>query len=379
MKMMSERAYLLGLAAMAYVVASVIVGTVRRFHMCRPYDEHPDYYYPGRVSFVHFALSTLVLIPYIVSPESTDAWYLARTFFFPVFLFYLNKLIFSYFGGVMRWQKWKKSLRILGYPVFTCLSVIFVFSLMPGNQIGEGGLVSCRTADIVLFVLGSFLSLVSINSFLMVWKWARSFDEDDYSNPGDFPVRFALRMTMLFMFNICLLWANALIGTPVAMAVLMFFLTAFETLFLIYVLHPQRTREYVEPMEEGHEEKEETATPHEDARQGYLQGLTKEKEAEILYAIQAVVVEQEAYLDPHITLQDIANRCGYSRTYVAGLLKSELGGFFTYINTLRLEHAEAYERLHPEATMQEVALESGFSSRQTYHAVKSRLTAKNGQ
>ena len=376
--MMSVQTYLLGLAAMAYVVASVIVGTVRWFHMCRPYDEHPDYYYPGRISFFHFALSTLVLIPYIVSPESTDAWYLAKTFFFPVFLFYLNKLMFSYFGSVMHWQKWKKSLRILGYPVFSCLTVVLIFSLLPGNQIGEGGLVSCKTVDIVLIVLGSFETLISINSFLMVWKWAQSFDEDDYSNPGDFPVRFALRMIMLFVFNICLLWANMLIGAPAVMAVLMIFLAAFETLFLIYVLHPQRTREFVEPIVEE-EHKEEPAVAHEEARQGYLQGLTKEKEAEILYAIQAVVVEQEAYLDPHITLQDIANRCGYSRTYVAGLLKSELGGFFAYINTLRLEHAEAYERLHPEATMQEVATESGFSSRQTYHAVKSRLTAKNEQ
>lgn len=63
------------------------------------------------------------------------------------------------------------------------------------------------------------------------------------------------------------------------------------------------------------------------------------RRAEILDAIRTVVEEQELFLDPHLTLQDVADRCGYNRTYVSGLVKEE----------------------------------SGFGSRQSYYAIKNRL------
>ncbi|MCR5708860.1 MAG: helix-turn-helix domain-containing protein [Bacteroidales bacterium] len=50
-----------------------------------------------------------------------------------------------------------------------------------------------------------------------------------------------------------------------------------------------------------------------------------------------------------------------------------LGGFFTYVNKQRLQHVENYLKEHPDATLQEAVLESGFNSRQTYYSVKSKL------
>ena len=86
-----------------------------------------------------------------------------------------------------------------------------------------------------------------------------------------------------------------------------------------------------------------------------------------------VVEEQEAYLEPHLTIQDVADRCGYSRSSVAGAIKSEYGGFFDYINGLRIKSMAAYQNQHPEATVQEAAEVCGFASRQAYYMVKARL------
>ena len=44
-----------------------------------------------------------------------------------------------------------------------------------------------------------------------------------------------------------------------------------------------------------------------------------------------------------------------------------------YINNQRLDYAEKYIKEHPKASIQEVAIESGFSSRQTYYSVKAKL------
>lgn len=69
----------------------------------------------------------------------------------------------------------------------------------------------------------------------------------------------------------------------------------------------------------------------------------------------------------------MADRSGYSRSYIAGLFKSEFGGFFPYINRLRLQHVDEYLQQHPAAPLQEALEASGFNSRQTYYAVKARL------
>lgn len=68
------------------------------------------------------------------------------------------------------------------------------------------------------------------------------------------------------------------------------------------------------------------------------QTTARKKQLDVLSAIIPVIEEQEAYLDPHLTIQDVANRCGYSRS-----------------------------------TLQEALLESGFNTRQAYYSVKSEL------
>ncbi|MBQ9462363.1 MAG: helix-turn-helix transcriptional regulator [Bacteroidales bacterium] len=86
-----------------------------------------------------------------------------------------------------------------------------------------------------------------------------------------------------------------------------------------------------------------------------------------------MVEKQEAFKDPHLTLQDVAERSGYNRTYVSGIIKAQFGGFFAYINALRLQHVEAYLKENPSATIYEAAEVSGFGSRQAYYAAKARL------
>ena len=87
----------------------------------------------------------------------------------------------------------------------------------------------------------------------------------------------------------------------------------------------------------------------------------------------AVVEEQQAFLEPHLTLQELAERCGYNRTYISGLIKSELGGFFEYVNRLRLSYVEKYLQENPGATQGEAIEAAGFGSRPTYYAVKAKL------
>ena len=49
---------------------------------------------------------------------------------------------------------------------------------------------------------------------------------------------------------------------------------------------------------------------------------------------------------------------------------------FGYVNRCRLAHAEAYRKGHPEADADEIALLSGFNSRQSYYNARKKL--RNG-
>ena len=157
------------------------------------------------------------------------------------------------------------------------------------------------------------------------------------------------------------------------MALIGLVLSGLTAILLIVILRPHRhlSGAQKQPVETPAQPSAEA--PAANSTELYNRSLSESKALTILSAISKVVVEQQAYLDPHLTIQDVADRAGYNRTYIAGLFKTELGGFFNFINGLRLEYAEKYKKEHPDATLNEVISESGFASRTTYYAVKARL------
>ncbi len=93
----------------------------------------------------------------------------------------------------------------------------------------------------------------------------------------------------------------------------------------------------------------------------------------MLAAIREVVEGQQSFLEAHLTLQDVADRCGYGRTYISTLIKEEMGGFYAYVNRLRLAYVEEYLQAHPEATLGEAIDMAGFGSRPTYYHMRQKL------
>jgi len=358
--MFTEAQHLFSLAAAAYLVASIVAAAVRWFHMCAPYDKDPDYYYPGRTYAITAYLSTLVVLPYILNPYSNDAWLLTRIYCLPVLLYFFSVLIFGYFGSMMNLNQWKGTALIAGIPAWLPLLAGVVLVIMPGDQASDPAF--ARIANYVVYICGFLMSIVCTLSIRTVYKWIKTFDSDEFSNAEDLPLTFAKKMISLLILTSLLLWGTAVFNSQLFMAILHLLLVILVILFTIFTLPPQRKGAIApQPKEE------------ENAKQVYVRQIPESRVLEILSGIAEVVLERQAFLNPHLTIQDVADRCGYNRTYVAGVFKSELGGFFNYINNQRLDYAEKYIKEHPKASIQEVASESGFSSRQTYYSVKAKL------
>ena len=364
--MLSSLSYFCGLATLVFITTSLVVAAIRWFHMCRPCDRYPEYYYPGRPFVVGIYLNALVLLPCVLHPDSMDAWYLARLYFLPVTLFHFTLLLFSYFGNVMQWRRWRVPALIAGLPMALALLAALVLALWPGDQIAEGGLVSPFAARCVLYILGLVATVLCTVALVIVLRWARSFDEDDFSNPADFPVVSARKWMGLILVNVVLCWVGALFESRALLAVIMLLLATSAVVFLISILHPTRNRP-VEELEIGEE------TPAAPVQAAPTTPKRTDSHQVLLDAIHQVVVQQEAYQDPHLTIQDVADRIGYSRSYIAGIFKAEFGGFFTYVNKLRIASVEKYLQENPDATVQEAAEVSGFVSRRAYYNVRSKM------
>lgn len=352
--MISGAQYIYGLAAMVFVATHLVIAAVRWFHMCRPHDRHPDYYYPGRRAASLCFLTVVFIIPYIIFPDKRGAWLLMKAYFLPGELFVLAILLFSYFGTIMHWRKWRVPTLILGLVASTALFAGPASSLL---GVGEAG--SAIVADGIIYGLGVFMTGFCILAIRVVLRWTAKIDVEEYSNPEDFPVNFARRQVRSMITVMVLLWANALLDSPAAMAVLNILLSISSTLLLISALHPHR-----------HGEPEEEAAPEPAATKSVLPPAR----AKVLAAaVRRVMEEEEAFLDPHLTLQEVATRCGTSRTYISNVFRTEFGSFFTYVNTLRLQYANSYAAAHPGAKLNEVIEASGFGSRSSYYTVKAKL------
>lgn len=372
--MQDKRLYFYGLAAAAYVVTSLIIASVRWFHMCRPYDRNPGYYYPGRRAITLIYLSALVLIPYVIYPDSLPAWLLIKAYFLPIGLYIPTILLLSYFGGVKQWKKWRGPILSLGIIVGLSLLAAIAWTIPGADE---------RTSDIIRYIIlgtGVIMTFVCEWAVGVVMKWAREADNEDYSNPDDFPVNFARRSITMLHVTMVLLWITALSDNKTVMAAQNIYMCFISVVLLISALHPHRHGNPLEEQDNQDSVPDKTSKKSrtQDSKTSYYShNIADDKIQEIIDAIREVVEQREAFLEPHLTMQDVANRTGYNRTYVAAVFKNHLGGFFTYVNTLRLDYADQYRKSHPKASVVEISNESGFNSRTTYYTVQAKIRPEN--
>ncbi|MBO7437929.1 MAG: hypothetical protein J6T97_08975, partial [Bacteroidaceae bacterium] len=236
--MYSFQEMLFSAAVAVYIAVSVAIGVIRWGHKCEPYARHADYYYPAWKAVVVCYLSDLLLCPIVFMPTDTDAVLYLRMLLILASPFFCAVLIFSYFGRVLKVGWWRNPVNALYIP-FSLMSVTaFVLLLVPGTQI-EG------TFCIWFFSISGFLALVYLSCFvlavIMVTRGIRRFQEENYSNPDDFPRSFAKGVIWLPILHLIVSWTATFIGTPAALSICMLLLSVIGITFLVGALAPHRT------------------------------------------------------------------------------------------------------------------------------------------
>lgn len=223
------------LACYTYILSGVICAIVRWFHMCRPFDQRSDYFYPARRQVTFFYAATALQLPYMLCPGDPGSWFFARSFgilYYPVCFALLYHRFFQ-----MR-HLWSKKLSIAYFcSPFLLLGALFVIVVFHQNDLL---LPYKRLWECIMVCVSILLTYRLVKECRWVAKKVESYHTQNYSNESDFPFTFAKNMLYLPAVWLIVMWTLFLLDNQMVKAFIDLIMAAWHVLFLCRILHPSR-------------------------------------------------------------------------------------------------------------------------------------------
>ena len=223
------------LACYTYILSGVICAIVRWFHMCRPFDQRGDYFYPARRQVTFFYAATALQLPYMLCPGDPGSWFFARSFgilYYPVCFALLYHRFFQ-----MR-HLWSKKLSIAYFcSPFLLLGALFVIVVFHQNDLL---LPYKRLWECIMVCVSILLTYRLVKECRWVAKKVESYHTQNYSNESDFPFTFAKNMLYLPAVWLIVMWTLFLLDNQMVKAFIDLIMAAWHVLLLCHILHPSR-------------------------------------------------------------------------------------------------------------------------------------------
>lgn len=223
------------LACYTYILSGVICAIVRWFHMCRPFDQRSDYFYPARRQVTFFYAATALQLPYMLCPGDPGSWFFARSFgilYYPVCFALLYHRFFQ-----MR-HLWSKKLSIAYFcSPFLLLGTLFVIVVFHQNDLL---LPYKRLWECIMVCVSILLTYRLVKECRWVAKKVESYHTQNYSNESDFPFTFAKNMLYLPAVWLIVMWTLFLLDNQMVKAFIDLIMAAWHVLLLCHILHPSR-------------------------------------------------------------------------------------------------------------------------------------------
>ena len=164
-----------------------------------------------------------------------------------------------------------------------------------------------------------------------------------------------------------LLIATFLINQPIAKMVRDIIMIVLSVWFAIYSLNPHRNAKKLPKALKNKEEAEETPTP---TKYRLTEKYCKETQEKLI----DIVRNKKLYLEEHITMNDLIEIMHTNKNYLSEVIaRSEYQSFYKLINTMRIEHACEMLQNDTSLKLEQVALESGFTSGSSFSQIFKRI------
>lgn len=343
-----------------YVVVNIYAFLLKMFYVPTAYKEIFGELYPARNSLANLFFMQALELPYIFfvyRPEVLFCVNAVSMLFTTSYLVVLTKgYFFLDFYSPRR-------LILFQHPVFVCWIVL----LLPVFGIIEFTPLFKTIMTIVVMVLEIAYIAHLDHCRVMVIKQIREIEEDEFSNETDFPIRFA-RSVKWLPFLVCLLFiATFLINHPIAKIVRDIIMIVISVWFAIYTLNPHRNSKKVPKTLKQKEEVDEV-------RATTKYRLTEKYCTEMQEKLITLIRERKMYLEEHLTMNDLIDIMHTNKNYLSEIIaRSEYQSFYRLVNTLRIEHACEILKNDSSIKLEQVAIESGFSSGSAFSQIFKRV------
>jgi AraC-like DNA-binding protein len=362
-----EDTYFWGITATVYVVTCFMFSAVRWFHTCNKPKESHTYIWPDRKLQSIIYLMPVFLLPFIKNPADDNTWLMWKSYFPATYYFFSGIMLFCFFGTVKQWNQWKGISWFAGAVVVLTMMPLIVNAWIPGCILHPsqwGGQFYLYIVTVVSLLMMCYCGV----AMWQVWQWMEQSSDENYSNPDDFPSSYAHRVWLAPVMLTPFVWPAFLTDSHIISAICNLVLSLANVVLLLTVLQAWRKLDIF--TETKQEEVEEAEAP---ANDSFQESIMNDRMQKIAKFIDEYVNKQQNYLNPHLKIENVVSGCGYSRTYVSKVFKEYYGGFFNYVNSLRLAHYVQYAANHPAITKEATALASGFTSYQCYYKVRERM------
>ena len=103
--------------------------------------------------------------------------------------------------------------------------------------------------------------------------------------------------------------------------------------------------------------------------------VVAEDSSSLMGRFQRLMQNEQLYLQPGLSLDDVADRLESNKTYVSKMVNSSYNmGFPELLNILRVDYAQHYILLHKDAKQDTIARECGFFSASSFNTVFKKVT-----
>ena len=343
-----------------YVVVNIYAFLLKMFYVPTAYKEIFGELYPARNSLANLFIMQALELPYIFFVYRPEVLFCLNAV---AMLFTTSYLVILTKGYFFLDFYTPKRLMLFQLPIFAC----WIALLLPVFGIIEFTPMYKTIMTIVVLALEIIYIAHLDRCRVMVIKEIRAIEEDEFSNETDFPILFARRVKWLPLLLCVLLIVTFLCNMPVVKMIRDIIMSVISVWFAIYSLNPHRNAKKLPKALKNKEEAEEVPAP---ARYRLTEKYCKETQEKLI----DIVRSKKLYLEEHITMNDLIDIMHTNKNYLSEVIaRSEYQSFYKLINTMRIEHACEMLQNDTSLKLEQVALESGFTSGSSFSQIFKRI------
>ena len=359
--MVNYSSYLLVFSVnLIYIVVCVYGWLLKAFYVPEAYKKVFGELFPARHSLANLFMMQVFELPFIFYMGRPEVLFCVNAASLMFITSYLVVLVKGYFF-LDFYTPWR--LMKLQHPVFVCwlallAPVLGIIEFTPMYR-------TIMTIVVMAITIGYIAHLDRCR--IRVIKLIRKIDEDEFSSEVDFPVPFVRIIKWLPLIVCIILIVSFLCNNYYVKMGRDIVFIVINVWFAIYTLNPHRhTKELPKELKK----KDETEENPTQTKYRLTEKYCKETQEKLITMIK----EKQMYLEEHLTMNDLIDVMHTNKNYLSEVIaRSQYKSFYRLINTLRIEHACEMLKNNTSAKLEQVALESGFSSGSAFSQIFKRV------